>query len=68
MKSVEVIRVVRTRLSCAGEGTAGNPIRSVVEYWTLDGERLAEVDPMTITIRPGDPLWEQLAKERGFPT
>jgi hypothetical protein len=43
MKDVEVIQVVRTRLLRRGDGKT-DPIRIVTQYWSLDGELLAEVD------------------------
>lgn len=42
---VETIEVVRTELTKVGDGTEGNPFRKLTEYWTLDGELLATVDP-----------------------
>lgn len=45
MKDVEVIEVVRTRLLRRGEGKAADdPIRIITQYWSPDGELLAEVD------------------------
>ena len=43
-KEVELVEVIRTTLTRAGDGTTDNPIRRVTEYWTLEGERLATVD------------------------
>jgi hypothetical protein len=44
--SAEVIQVIRTTLSTRGGGrNVGDPIRIVIQYWTLDGELLAEHDP-----------------------
>jgi len=42
--SVALIHVIRTELSKRGEGTEEDPIRLIVQYWSLDGELLAEVD------------------------
>lgn len=44
-KEVEVIQVIRTYLTLRGDGTEVNPLRHVTQYWTFDGELLAEVDP-----------------------
>ena len=44
MDTVEVIQVVRTTLTRRGNGTT-TPIRCITQYWSLDGELLAEVDP-----------------------
>ena len=43
-KSVALIQVIRTELSKRGEGTEEDPIRLIIQYWSLDGELLAEVD------------------------
>lgn len=44
MKDVEVIEVVRTTLVRRGRGVEGDPVRRVTQYWTIDGDLLAEVD------------------------
>lgn len=44
VKDVEVIQVVRTRLRTRGEGVQGDPIRAIEQFWSLDGELLAEND------------------------
>ena len=36
--------VIETKMLLRGRGTNLNPSRFVVEYWTLDGRRLAEAD------------------------
>lgn len=41
---VRVIQVVETRLRRLGKGTAEDPFRELRQYWSLDGELLAEVD------------------------
>lgn len=38
--SVRVISVVEVTTT-VGDGTPGNPMRTVTEYWSLSGERLA---------------------------
>jgi hypothetical protein len=38
-----VIQVIETR-SCRGNGTKEDPCRVVIQYWTLNGEMLAEKD------------------------
>ena len=42
---VEVIEVVRTRLQRRGQGVVGDPVRILTQYWSLEGELLAEIDP-----------------------
>ena len=41
--SARVIPVIETQ-SARGSGAADQPTRVVVEYWSLDGEKLAERD------------------------
>ena len=44
MKDAEVIQVIRTRIMLRGKGEPGSPYRRIVQYWSLEGELLAEVD------------------------
>ena len=39
-RAVEVLRVIRTKLSQRGAGTEDDVSRLVTEYWTMDGELL----------------------------
>lgn len=42
----KVIQVIVTTLLRRGEGrTAGDPIRVITQYWSMDGQLLAQVDP-----------------------
>jgi hypothetical protein len=41
----KVIQVIRTELTVRGDGTDDSPVRRIVQFWSLDGELLAEVDP-----------------------
>lgn len=44
-RPVQKIEVIRTELSRRGSGKdISDPMRILVQYWTLDGELLAEVD------------------------
>ena len=43
--SAKVIQVIETQ-TARGAGTLDQPTRIVKEYWTLDGEKLAESDPI----------------------
>jgi hypothetical protein len=46
-EGARVIEVIETRLLRRGDGRGPEtPIRIVTQYWTLDGELLAEVDPV----------------------
>lgn len=42
-REVELIEVIRTRLLLRGNGK-DDPYRHIEQYWSLDGELLAEVD------------------------
>jgi hypothetical protein len=44
--TVEIVEVVRTRLTKAGDGTEGNPARVLTQYWSPSGELLAIADPL----------------------
>ena len=44
-KDVELIEVIRTTLSKRGNGK-DIPVRIITQYWSTDGELLAEVDPL----------------------
>jgi hypothetical protein len=43
--NARVIAVIVTTLTRRGTGKDESPIRIVTQYWSLDGEFLAEVDP-----------------------
>lgn len=45
MADVEVIQVIRTRILRRGDGTPENPIRRIDQFWTFEGQLLAEDDP-----------------------
>lgn len=49
MDECRVIEVVETTLYRRGWGTPDSPTRVVTQYWSKDGELLAEVDPMAPT-------------------
>lgn len=49
--SARVVEVIETT-SLRGSGTQGDPYRSVVQYWSRDGELLAERD--TFEPQPGE--------------
>lgn len=42
--SAKVIQVIVTE-SLVGRGTKEDPTRSVLQYWSLNGELLAKADP-----------------------
>ncbi|MFA5186878.1 MAG: hypothetical protein WC551_10400 [Patescibacteria group bacterium] len=45
-KECEMIHVIRTNLLRRGKGTEDSPIRRVTQFYSLDGELLAENDPV----------------------
>jgi hypothetical protein len=45
MDIARVIEVIETSTLRRGKGTDESPIRIVRQYWSLDGELLAEHDP-----------------------
>lgn len=44
MDQVKLIQVIETTLTRRGNGTT-TPIRVITQYWSAEGEILAEVDP-----------------------
>ena len=42
--SARLIEVIVTELKLTGEGKDGDPVRIVRQYWSVDGQLLAEVD------------------------
>jgi hypothetical protein len=45
MPDVEVMQVIRVRLLSRGVGTEADPMRAIDQYWSMDGQYLAEYDP-----------------------
>jgi len=41
----KVISVIETELTVRGKGTPESVMRRIRQYWSMDGELLAEVDP-----------------------
>lgn len=50
VESARVIQIIETR-SSRGSGTPDQPARIVTEYWSLNGEKLAESDPIVTVIQ-----------------
>lgn len=44
ISAVKLISVIETQ-SERGDGSERQPVRTVMEYWSLDGKKLAEFDP-----------------------
>lgn len=74
MDQAKLIEVIETSILRRGTGNAGDndPIRVVTQYWTKDGQLLAEVDPTPAVLfeelaAAGDRLaHELLHTEHGF--
>lgn len=45
VESAKVIRVIVIQ-EVRGDGSKGDPFRMATSYWSMDGERLAERDPI----------------------
>ncbi|MBS6954894.1 MAG: carboxypeptidase [Enterocloster asparagiformis] len=43
-RAARVIQVIETK-EIKGAGTEKDPVREVIQYWDLDGKRLATSDP-----------------------
>lgn len=48
MDTVKLVHLIETTLLRRGDGVK-EPIRVITQYWTLDGELVAEVDPLKLT-------------------
>ena len=49
MDTVEIVTLIKTTLTRRGKGKDfKDPIRIITEYWTLDGEKVFEIDPCKI--------------------
>jgi hypothetical protein len=44
MDAAEVMQVIRTTLLRRGKGVDGDPVRIITQFWSLDGQLLAEVE------------------------
>ena len=49
-KEVMVMQVIRTTNLRRGDGV-NTPIRAITQYWSMQGDLLAEVDPLASLIR-----------------
>jgi hypothetical protein len=47
---VAVIQVVKTTLLRRGNGTPEDPIRCITQLWSMQGELLAERDPLSASV------------------
>ena len=44
MPKAQVVQVIRADLTLRGKGVEGDPVRRVIQYFSLEGELLWEVD------------------------
>ena len=44
-RDVEVIQLICTKLLLKGKGVEGDPYRTLVQYWKMDGTLVFEYDP-----------------------
>jgi len=51
--SAKVIQVIETK-SARGSGKEDQPARIVTEYWSLEGKKLAETDPLISAQQAGE--------------
>lgn len=43
--NARLIQVIETEIELRGKGTEADPLRRVTQYWSTDGQLLAERDP-----------------------
>lgn len=63
LQYAKIIEVIETDV-CRGEGTDLDPCRRVKQYWSKDGELLAEKDPVTVPTL--NEYWTHKAKKVDF--
>lgn len=50
MDTAKVVHLIETTILRRGDGVhKDHPIRIITQYWTLDGELVAEVDPLELS-------------------
>jgi len=50
MDYAKKIEVIETELLRRGKGVEGDPVRLIKQYWSMEGDLLAEVDPFNENI------------------
>jgi hypothetical protein len=60
---IQVIEVVQNR----GTGVLGDPVRYIKQYWSFDGELLAENDPVIVQQMVDEYLYEMSVGISGPP-
>jgi hypothetical protein len=61
-----VIQVIET-VSNRGKGIVGDPVRNIKQYWTFDGDLLAEYDPIVVERMVDNYLYERSVGISGPP-
>ncbi len=59
----KVIQVIVTDMALRGKGEDDDPVRRVIQYWTLGGDFLAEIDPVKTDFQWFNPLTERFGLE-----
>ncbi len=59
--SARLIQVIETTLATRGDGKE-TPYRHIKQYWSLEGELLAEVDPMAEIYEPDFEEWNRVRR------
>lgn len=54
MNTAKVMQVIQTTLLRRGEGVEGDPVRIITQYWSFEGDLLAEVDPCPTPQKRGE--------------
>ena len=54
MDTARVLPVIETTILRKGKGVEGDPIRIVTQYFSLEGELLAQRDPEGLTVPVGE--------------
>ena len=53
MSKARLIQVIETDFETRGAGTSDDPVRRIVQYWTVDGKLLAERDEWAEKVAEG---------------
>lgn len=47
---VETVTLIRTRLTVRGKGTEDSPLRTIEQYWNMQGELVMEYDSFLMSV------------------
>lgn len=48
MESVKIVKVIRV-IKTIGTGRKENPVRTIIQYWTLNGKLITTIDDYELT-------------------